>query len=344
MTKVLIINPYWDTLGGGERYTASFARLMLDRGSQVEILCPRNYSDDLNTRFGINISGARWTGKSYNPLNSSQYSLIFWVSDGSLPVSFSPNTIIHFQFPFRDIGGNYPVNFIKSRFYRFVVNSHFTKSFIDPEFRVDSTVIYPPVITADYLPGKKQKIILYVGRFSRLLQQKGQDVLIDTFKKISGSLPGWSLILAGGTSVGVDPGIIGRLTSAARNLPVKIITNPTHTEIKKLYASATFFWSASGFGYDDRTEPAKVEHFGISVVESMAAGCIPLISGLGGHREIVTSGKDGFLWDDPRQMGDITLHLAKNRPRIRILSAAAIDKSRRFDVSEFNTGFTRLIS
>lgn len=35
--KAAIYNPYLDTLGGGERYTLSFAKALLDKGYDVDI-------------------------------------------------------------------------------------------------------------------------------------------------------------------------------------------------------------------------------------------------------------------------------------------------------------------
>ena len=38
MKRVLIYNPYWDTMGGGERYSAQTAAVFLSRNWQVDIV------------------------------------------------------------------------------------------------------------------------------------------------------------------------------------------------------------------------------------------------------------------------------------------------------------------
>jgi len=337
--KTAIFNPYWDTLGGGERYTASFISLMLSAGSEVDVVWPHDISPAVNSRFSVDISQARFIPK----FNSSKYDLVFWVSDGSMPLSFARKTIIHFQFPFTKVGGRLPAQFLKSRFYTFVVNSDFTRQRIDKEFAVKSHVIYPPVDTNSFKPGKKSNVIVYVGRFSDLTQRKGHDVLIDAFRQASPRLPGWKLVLAGGTSVGTPPEMMESLSRLAAGLSVEILADPSFEKIQKVYSSAKIFWSASGFGADEKRNPTHVEHFGISLVEAMAAGCVPIVSNLGGHKEIVSQGREGFLWDTPAELVDTTVDLAQNPEFLKKLSHEAEVKSKIFDITRFNEHFSRLV-
>jgi glycosyltransferase involved in cell wall biosynthesis len=327
-------------LGGGERYTASFAKLLLDKNWQVDI----NWSDPdltekLQSRFGLNLSGCRFVRE----INTEDYQLTFWVSDGSLPMSFSKKTIIHLQFPFTGVGGGSLTNWLKSRFYTFVVNSRFTKSFIDREYHIDSRVIYPPVDTTGFKAGEKQNLILYTGRFSKLTQRKGQQVLVDVFKKISPQLRGWQLVLAGGTAVGTEPAEMQALKNSTSGFPIKIIIDPTYAELKKLMGSAKIFWSASGYGVNEKSDPTRVEHFGITVVEAMAAGAVPLVTNLGGHKEIISKGQDGYLWDTPDELADITQKLVADSKQQASLSRQAITKSKMFNIDHFNAAFSSLL-
>lgn len=340
--KVLIVNPYWNTLGGGERYVASFAKLMLENNWQVDILWPSDLTSDLASRFGLKLAGANWLSSDYSPAFSAQYNLLFWVSDGSLPVSFAKKTFIHLQFPFRGVGGRSLPNLLKSRLYTFVVNSRFTKSFIDREFFVNSRVVYPPVDTRSFIPAKKEKIILYVGRFSNLTQSKGHQLLVNVFRDIYKKLPGWKLILAGGVSVGLDDLYMRQLRETSRGLPVTIITDPKFSDLTALFSRASIFWSASGFGFDENKSPTKVEHFGISVVEAMSAGAVPIVTNLGGFKEIVDHTRDGFLWSTLREFQNFTLQIATSS-QLPSLSQMAVNKSRIFSIPEFNHSFMKLI-
>ena len=97
--KALVHTPYWDSLGGGERYAASFIRLLLDHNWQVDICETHAVAPSVFHRFGLDISKARVVGE-YSTLKSLGYNLLFWLSDGSLPTSLAHKTIVHFQFPF----------------------------------------------------------------------------------------------------------------------------------------------------------------------------------------------------------------------------------------------------
>jgi glycosyltransferase involved in cell wall biosynthesis len=343
MSKVLIVNPYWDTLGGGERYVVSFAKLMLGCGWQVDILNPSNLSAPILDRFGIDLTGSHWLAQPYKDLISKIYDLTFWLSDGSLPVSFSPKTVIHMQFPFQNVGGGKLTNFLKTRLYTFVVNSNFTKTFIDREFHINSRVVYPPVAAMEITKAKKRNLILYAGRFSNLAQAKGQPVLVDVFKKISKKLPGWKLVLTGGTNVGADQGELQKLRDSTIGFPIQIITDPPYPELKKLFSETKIFWSASGFGINEAADPTRVEHFGITVVEAMTAGAVPVITNLGGHKEIITSGADGYLWNTPEELAAQTLKLVSDKTLLNQLSAQALVRSKIFDIGHFNAGFKSLL-
>jgi glycosyltransferase involved in cell wall biosynthesis len=337
--KALVHNPYWDTLGGGERYSAALIRLLLNTGWQVYLDWPDDLTPGIKSRFDIDISGVSFISKA----NLPDFDLVFWVSDGSLPISFSKRTIIHFQFPFQSVNGHSFPNFIKSRFYTFVVNSAFTKTHIDREFNIHSHVIYPPIDTQKFTPSDKIPQILYVGRFSQLTQRKNQDLLIETFDKLSPKIPGWKLIITGGIDVGVETEYLNKLRNSAKSLPVEIITNPTFDQLRILYSQSSLFWSASGYSISGPADPIHVEHFGISVVEAMAAGCVPIISDFGGHREIVSPGEDGFLWSQPEQLITHTLKLIKTPKLMHQLSKQAINKSKIFNVERFNQAFIQLI-
>ena len=57
-------------------------------------------------------------------------------------------------------------------------------------------------------------------------------------------------------------------------------------------------WQASGCSENHKPEPEKFEHFGISIVEAMAAECVPVVIAKGGQPEIVQHGKNGLLWSN----------------------------------------------
>ena len=44
---------------------------------------------------------------------------------------------------------------------------------------------------------------------------------------------------------------------------------------------------AAGFGVDADEFPERLEHFGITPIEAASFGCIPVVYGQGGPREVV---------------------------------------------------------
>jgi len=340
--RAAIHSPYLDTLGGGERYVLSVARALLNNGYSVDLeFKDKNIVEKIEAKFGFDLPGINVVPDIQR---GSGYDLCFWLSDGSVPTLLARKNIVHFQRPFFGVDGKSLISRMKFfRINKVVVNSEFTKSFVDREYPVESTVLYPPVDVAIFRPGKKENLILYVGRFSQLEQSKRQDVLLRAFKKFfdSGN-KGWRLVLAGGSEVG-RTGFVDRLKENAKTYPIKIIENPRLSELKSLYASAKIFWSASGYGVDDKKEPNKVEHFGIAPVEAMSAGAVPILFDAGGHREIVEDGKNGFLWNTTEDLIKKTQKIVDGEKLMRELALGAKAGSQKYSYERFEKEFLDLL-
>lgn len=335
MGKAAICNPYLDTLGGGERYTVAFARVLADSGWEVDIEWKdQSLKDKLESRFGLSLKGLNFVPDTKK---GSGYDLCFWVSDGSIPLLHSRKNILHFQMPFHDVDGKSLFNRMKFfRINKVVCNSSFTKSVINKEYGIESVVIYPPVDVEKIKPKRKENLILYVGRFSGLVQAKRQDILVKAFKKLAKDTEycEWKLILAGGVEVGADD-TLKEIEKLAAGSKVEIFKSPTYKEIKDLYGRARLFWSAAGFGEDEEREPEKVEHFGITAVEAMAAGAVPIVYNAGGVKEVVKDGENGFFWKKEGELLNISKRLMNNKKLLREKSVLARDASRKFGYERF---------
>lgn len=334
MGKAAIFNPYLDTLGGGERYTLAFADVLAGAGYTVAVQWKDTLiKQSLENRFGRALKNINFVS---DIKKGDGYDLCFWVSDGSIPLLHSRKNILHFQVPFHDVEGGSLLNRMKLfRINKVVCNSRFTKAVIDKEYRVDSLVIYPPVDTAKIKPKRKENMILYVGRFSELVQSKRQDVLIEAFKKFSRKVPDWKLVLVGGSEVGGGQYVI-KLKKLARGLNVEIWESVGYKQLLEFYGESKFFWSAAGFGINEKNHPEQVEHFGITTVEAMAAGVVPLVLNTGGSREIIEDGKNGFFWSEERELINKTEELIKNKSLCREISKNAVERSKIFGYEKFN--------
>jgi glycosyltransferase involved in cell wall biosynthesis len=296
--------------------------------------------EKLENRFGVKLPGTKVVA-SIN--RGEDYDACFWVSDGSIPTLKSRNNILHFQVPFHDLGSRTLINKMKLfRIKHVVSNSQFTKSFIDKEYGVNSKVIYPPVSVNDFKPKRKQNIACYVGRFSKLTQHKRQDVLIEVFKKFYKHNKNWKLVLAGGVEIGND-NFTDELRKQAKGYPIEIQESPSYSEILELLGISKMFWSAAGYGIDAQTNPEKVEHFGITVVEAMAAKAVPLVINKGGYKEIVNDNVDGFLWSKKSDLYSKAEMLADDNKLLMRISKEAAERAKAFEQEKFIREFSKLI-
>lgn len=255
----------------------------------------------------------------------------------------SRKNILHFQIPFTTSDGRSLMNRMKLfRINAVVCNSFFTKNIIDKNYSLDSKVVYPPVDIAKINPRKKQNYILAVGRFSQLKQAKRQDVLISAFRKLYRNNKSFKLVLAGGVEVGVG-GYLNKLKNVAKNLPVEFVESPNNKTLLKLYGSAKLFWSASGYGIDEKKEPERVEHFGISPVEAMAAGCVPFLYSAGGHKEIIEDDQNGFLWNNTNELVKVSQQLIDDKERFKKISENATERCKKFGYREFEKQILSLL-
>lgn len=342
MKRAAIYNPYLDTGGGGERYVLTFALALKKAGWQVDLQWKdKKILPWLEQRLGLHLGGVNVVediGKG------TGYDLMFWLSDGSVPFLFAKRNFLHFQTPFHGVGGRSLFNKLKfARINKVICNSEFTKKVIDREYGTKSTVLYPPVNIATSKNEKKENIILFVGRYSQLQQAKGQDVLVDTFVKMcKRGLSSWKLVLIGGSNVG-GRDYVKDLKAAVKGYPIEILENLPYKRMVDYYNKAKLFWSASGFGIDEEVTPEKVEHFGITVVEAMAAGCVPLVLAKGGHKEIIKDQTDGILWNTTEELISQTLELTEDERRREEIGKKAREKAGTFSEGKFGEKVLQLV-
>lgn len=338
--KAAIYTPYLETLGGGELYMLSIARVLLEEGWEVAIEAREELVKKAETRFNLNLKGL-------TPVKSikrgENYDACFWLSDGSIPILRSKNNILHFQRPFKDVDGKSLMN--RMKFFRIknvIVNSQFTASAINEEYSIKSLVVYPPVSTDKFRPKRKENIILYVGRFSQLEQSKGQDVLLETFLRFRTTNRSWKLVLAGGSEVG-RTSFVDHLKKSSEGKNVEILESPSFRVVKDLFGKAKIYWSAAGFGVDEQNDPQRLEHFGITVVEAMAAKAVPIVFNAGGHKEIIANGKNGYLWSTKNELLDLTRKLISSPKELLELSKSAQTRSKDFSYDNFKTNIKNIL-
>lgn len=209
----------------------------------------------------------------------------------------------------------------------------------------DGPVLYPPVDTSWAAPATKRQIILGVGRFFRGTHEKKHSVMIEQFVRLlRDGLRGWTLHLAGHQSRReIDLAYTEGLRRQAQGHPIEFHVDADFPELKRLYADAGIYWHAAGHGEREDRDPVKFEHFGITVVEAMASGAVPLVLNKGGLPELVTDGTDGFHWASGGELRERTWQLIRAPDLRERMAAAARASSQRFNTATFRTHLNQLV-
>jgi glycosyltransferase involved in cell wall biosynthesis len=169
------------------------------------------------------------------------------------------------------------------RYRRVLANSAFTARWIARRWGRDAEVLAPLVLPIAPLP--KEPLIVVVGRFSGGTRSKGQRALVEAFRRLGPDVHrDWSLHLAGYVD---DPSELAAVRAAGADLPVVLHPDAERAEVEALCGRATLCWHACGLDVDPEQHPERLEHFGISVVEAMSAGAVPLVLDVGGPAETV---------------------------------------------------------
>jgi glycosyltransferase involved in cell wall biosynthesis len=161
------------------------------------------------------------------------------------------------------------IEYLKSARTNLISNSDYTKNKIMDNFGKNSVVIYPPVKILEFEKLKRIPKTHSITTVSRFSPEKNLDFAINVMKDISNM---YSLI--GNAVYDSQWKLYERIAqNASENMSIHC--NLEQDMIRKIVAESKVYFHASE------------ETFGISVVESIAAGCIPIVPDNSAHRETV---------------------------------------------------------
>lgn len=176
-------------------------------------------------------------------------------------------------------------------------NSAYSAKWVSKRWSRAASVLYPPADPVSRTV--KERLIVSVGRFQgpgHHVPYKGYDTMIAAFERLTAlHEEGWRLVLLGAVAR-EDREYVERLRAQAAGLPIEFVLNASRVELEMLLGRASLYWHAQGYGENEKTHPETQEHFGISVVEAMSAGAIPIVLDSGGPEEIVRPLGEGHTW------------------------------------------------
>ncbi len=226
-------------------------------------------------------------------------------------------------------------------------NSEFTARWVRRLWGRHSEVLYPPVRLLTPGSVTKKPLILNIGRFfdPRRGHSKKQLEMVRAFRQLhdSGQAGGWWLHFVGGCSP-EDRDYAMAVKREALGLPVRVHLSAPGAVLKDLLARSSLFWHAGGLGEDPETHPDRFEHFGISVVEAMSAGLVPVVFGAAGPAEVVRDGVDGVHFATVGQLVGRTAALIADEPRRQALAAAARERAVDFGPDAFRRRLDAVIA
>ncbi len=219
---------------------------------------------------------------------------------------------------------------------RLVANSRYTQRWIERLWHRPSGLLYPPV---GLVPRQeKAPIVLSVGRFflPGTGHNKKQLEMVTAFRRLveRGGADGWEYHLVGGCAP-EHQAYLDQIREAAAGLPVVIHPDASGGELRDLYARASIFWHAAGLGEDPERHPDRFEHFGITTVEAMSAGAVPVVIDAAGQIEIVDHGATGYRFAALDDLVAHTERLIADPAWRATLSAAAERRARDFGWDAF---------
>lgn len=229
----------------------------------------------------------------------------------------------------------------------FRANSNFSSQHTRERWKVECETLYPPCeVNQNESAIEREKLILNVGRFQGVapnVPHKNQHTMIEAFRKSQSLINnGWRLSLVGAlTDEPLDRAYIDSLHRQVTNLPVDIEANVTRERLAELSARATFYWHAQGFGTDAQEHPEAQEHFGISTVDAMAAGMIPLVYGTAGPLEIVSPLSDDLTWRTIDELVEKTEWMSSNAD-LSSLKTSSAARARDFSHEAFSSRLVAL--
>ncbi len=362
--KTLLIPALWGDFNLGlERTLSAIADGLLHRGHSVDVAVRRPLDlERIKQTFAVELEGIRvrqtpdWSaplkqipmiGRKLAGLNArrgfrnltAEYDLALIQSSHIPPASGATRSVLFTEFPRDPTPSSRDWRHRLNSYDLLIGNSEFTRQWIERYWSAPTEVFYPSI--QECVPLAKKPWILGVGRFIAGGRSKGQLEMVETFRKmVDEGLDGWRLQLAG--LAGTD-GYLDRVRDRVQSYPIDIHVDATAAELAALYGSSSLFWHTTGLGADLDTEPQRFEHFGIVVAEAMTAGCVPLVFGEAGPKEIVADPQ--LCWSSLTELQYKATALIADSTQRQTLAVACRERAvEHFGHAAFDRSVDRLIA
>jgi glycosyltransferase involved in cell wall biosynthesis len=368
VSRIGIHSPWFNKFaGGGEKVAAHIAEYFENKfpDASIEVICddwdntkiiPPVDIKDINHKYGTNLKRTFVVNRNHNfnsllyfnyELNlmktSSEYDIFVNCFMSLLPSIAAINFhYVHFPYNFDERKSDKLFELYLKSYDCFITNSDYTDGWTKKYLKVDNTRrIYPSVIVRkfDKIPNKS-KMILSVGRLS---PEKCFESQIDAFQNNSNKFEGFELHIVGALHPDNDE-YFGSLKHRAQNKNIKFFSNLSYSELNSKYENAMFYWHSMGYGNDKNALPLVFEHFGITLVEAISCGAVPIVLNVGGPAEIVNNGNCGYVWNTLEELAGKTSELLNNPELLKSFQEKSIIAAQKYNLDKFEEEFDKLIN
>lgn len=346
--RIGIYTPFPANIGGGERFIMTLASAV-QNDCEVDFLCHDSNSYlILSSSLKIEMSKVNFKDFKINSIfdvrhffPTIEYDVFICICNSMTPPTMGKGkiNIQIIQFPYRveylqSIHKSLKSKlkaFVKSKFKEVlhykklvdksysiaIVYSEYAKVHVQEQFLGNIYVVSPPVDfqSLNYSGFKtKKNQILSVGRFVGDQDSKRQLEMVQWFKVLLDQYPESNLqyyCVGGVSSKSPHYEYYQKVKLEAEGYPIYVLPNIDLNQLCQLYQESKYFWHSKGYNVE-KLYPEFCEHFGISTVEAMYSGCIPLAYDAGGQREIINHNQNGFLWRNSHNLINQTINLIKN--------------------------------
>lgn len=338
LKKIAIYSNAWDANGGGGIvYVLAIARILYKKGFDVTVFFNDKVSlTEIYNRYKASGLKIQTQKRKPMPLFSQIYFALIErmhfdvviLQSLTIPrLTFVKKSFILCDFPSGKIETISERVRLKS-WGNIMVNSEYTKDWVRNYWKREAVVLYPPIEIPTTFNQIRNLDLVCVGRFNNGKRSKRQDIVIAVFKDlIRMGYTGINLHLLGYVQ---DVSYLNKLKEAAVGFPVFFYENCPGLTRANILSQSALFISACGYENNENKTPMLVEHYGISVVEAMAQGCVPVVVGKGGHNETVDHGKNGYHWNTKEELQLVLVKLLKNKELVMEMGAEAYLKSRQY--------------
>jgi glycosyltransferase involved in cell wall biosynthesis len=363
--RVLVIHPRMSVFGGGERVAVNSIITTLNRGHEVLLLSEEfdvAAFEDFFACQGLFKKIRRITYPNFRPVagRAVLYQRLLyhqWRVRSSLPKTEGFDMILSTQdvayLPRADVPivqyCYFPEYFVHlesnpssplwktyywpaTMFYhkrvglidRLLSTSNFTRGFVREKWHRESTTLYPPCPIELYndLNGPKEDLVVTVGR---VVPEKRMDLFLEMARQ----LPMVKFAIIGSATRDQESYLRHLREIAPPN--ASFVMSPLR-KVRDVLARSKVY-----------VHCARNEHFGITIVEAMASGCVPVVHDSGGPREIVTDAV-GSKWtivgDAVKQISDL---ITDDSLRMK-LSKAASSRANLFGPEAFQLGLGEVLA